>query len=36
MIEKYIFINKNNKILRFEFDIELNVITKIDKVYNLE
>lgn len=36
MVEKYILMNKNTKILKFELDKELNVITKIDEVYHIE
>jgi len=36
MIEKYILMNQNTKVLKFEFDSELNVITKIDNIYDLD
>lgn len=36
MIEKYILMNQNTEVLKFEFDKDLNVITKIHKIYNLE
>ena len=36
MIEKYILMNQNTNVLKFEFDSELNVITKIDKIYDLD
>ncbi len=32
---KYIFMNQNTKILDFEFDNDLNIITKIYEIYNL-
>lgn len=35
MTEKYILMNQNTKVLSFEFDKDLNVITKINEIYNL-
>lgn len=36
MIEKYILMNQNTEILKFEFDKDLNIILKIEQIYNLE
>ena len=36
MVEKYILMNQNKKVLKFEFDQDLNVITKIDEIYYLD
>lgn len=36
MIEKYILMNQNTKILKFEFDKDLNIILKIEDIYNLD
>lgn len=35
-MEKYILMNQNKKVLKFEFDKDLNVITGIDEVYNID
>lgn len=35
-MEKYIFMNQDKEVLKFEFDKDLNVITKIDEIYNLD
>ena len=32
---KYILMNQNTEILKFEYDKDLNVILQIDEVYNL-
>ena len=36
MVEKYILMNQNREVLKFEFDQDLNVITKIDEINHLE
>lgn len=36
MVEKYILMNQNKEVLKFEFDQDLNVITKIDEIYHLD
>lgn len=35
-MERYILMNQNKEVLKFEFDKDLNVITKIDEIYNLD
>ena len=35
-MEKYILMNQNKEVLKFEFDKDLNVITNIDEIYNLD
>ncbi len=36
MVEKYILMNQNREVLKFEFDQDLNVITKIDEIDHLD
>lgn len=36
MLEEYILMNQNTQVLKFEFDQDLNVITKINEIYQLE
>ena len=36
MIIKYKLMNQNTEVLKFEFDSDLNVITKIEEIYNIE
>ena len=36
MKEKYILMNQNTEVLKFEFDKDLNVITNIEEIYNIE
>ena len=35
-MEKYILMNQNEEVLKFEFDKDLNVITEINEIYNLD
>ncbi len=36
MKEKYVLMNQNTEVLKFEFDKDLNVITNIEEIYNIE
>jgi len=36
MIEKYFLMNQNTPVLKFDFDKELNIITNVDEIYNMD
>lgn len=36
MIENYILMNQNKQVLKFKYDKDLNVITEVEEIYNLQ